>query len=160
MAEYLTLVVTVSFFCALVSAVMGEKGSGKTARAVINVIMLAVVVLPIVNAVANFSSNISVPVINEGYSHSIDNKKDDVTVYREWLAKVTATQLSEEIERSVKDGIGITVRVECPWHFEGENVVFDRLRIYTASEERYFEKIESYVKLHFSLDGTCTREVE
>lgn len=160
MADYLTLVVTVSFLCTLVSSLLREKGSGKTAKAVISVIMLSVVILPIITAISNFSTNVSVPVINDEYSHSIDNKEDGITEYRRWLAKVTASQLSDEVEASVKNGMGITVRVECPWHFEGENVVFDKLKIYTACEERYFEKIVNYVKLHFSLDSVCTREVE
>jgi hypothetical protein len=43
MAEYLTTVVTVSFFCTLISSLMAEKGAGKTAKTVINVVMLSVV---------------------------------------------------------------------------------------------------------------------
>lgn len=160
MADYLTMVVTAAFFCSLISSLVSDRGAGKTAKAVINIVMLSVIILPIVNALATFSSNLAIPVINEGYSHSIDNKEDDITVYREWLARVTASQLSEEIQTSVKDGTGITVRVECPWHFEGENVVFDKIRMYTASEERYFENIINYVKLHFSLDSECFKEVE
>lgn len=160
MADYLTLVVTVSFFCTLVTSLLSEKSSGKTAKAVINVVMLAVVIMPIINAVATFSGNTAVPVIKEESVHSIDNTEDGIRSYREWLAKVTASKLSQEIEDSVRDGMGITVRVECPWHFEGDNVVFDKLIIYTASEKRYYEKITNYVKLHFSLDSACTREVE
>ena len=160
MANYLTMVVTASFFCTLISSLLGERGVSKTAGAVVNIVMLAVVIIPILGAVKNFYSELAIPVINEEYRHSIDNKENETLLYREWLARVTAIGLSEEIEASVKSGTGISVRVECPWHTEGENVVFDKIRIYTSSEERYYESIERYVKLHFSLDCECFEEVE
>ncbi len=160
MANYLTLVITASFFCTLISALMNEKGAGKTAKVIVNLVMLAVIILPVINGLTTFSNNISLPVINDISSHNIDNKEDDIRVYREWLAKTTALELSNEIGESVHYGTGIKVRVECPWHFEGDNVVFDKIKIYTASDERYYENIENYVKLHFSLDGECFKEVE
>ncbi len=160
MTNYLTLVITASFFCTLISALMSEKGAGKTAKVVVNLVMLAVVILPVINGLKTFSNNISLPVINDISSHNIDNEEDDVRVYREWLAKTTALKLSDEIEESVLHGTGIKVRVECPWHFEGDSVVFDKLKIFTASDKRYHENIENYVKLHFSLDGECLKEVE
>ncbi len=159
MADYLTLILTASFFASVISTLVKDKGAGKSARVVISLIMLSVIILPIVNGLKNFSSNIEIPVINENYSHIIDNKDNEMKIYREWLAKTTATQLSSDMELSIKNGIGIEVRVECPWHFEGENVVFDKVKIYTATDERYYEKIINYVKLHYSLDSECFEEV-
>lgn len=160
MSNYLTLVITASFFCTLVSSLLNEKGAGKTAKAVINIVMLCVIIMPIIKSLSSFSNNLAIPVIKDNNAHIIDNKEDDTRLYREWLAKTTASQLSENIQSSVKEGTGFDVRVECPWHFEGNNVVFDKIKIYTASDKRYFESIINYVKLHFSLDSECLREVE
>lgn len=160
MANYLTLVITASFFCTLISSLLQDKGAGKTAKAVINVVMLCIIILPVIKSLSSFSNNLAIPVIKDDSAHIIDNKEDDTRLYREWLAKTTATQLSENIESSIKEGTGLDVRVECPWHFEGDNVVFDKIKIYTASEKRYFESIVNYVKLHYSLDSECFREVE
>lgn len=160
MANYLTSVITASFVCAVVSSLLKDNGTGKTAKAVVNIVMLSVMIIPIINGISNFSHDLAIPVINDEYRHSIDNKENEIILYRQWLARVTASELSDEIEKSVKSGTGITVRVECPWHTEGENVVFDKIKIYTASEKRYYERIVNYVKLHFSLECECQEEVE
>lgn len=160
MADYLVLIVTASFFCAVISSLLNDKGAGRTAKAIVKIAMLAIVVTPIISTVTNLSENLALPVINDEYRHNIDNKENEKLLYREWLAKVTASRVSKEIETSVKNGIGIDVRVECPWHAEGEDVVFDKIRIYTKSDKRNFLSIVNYVKLHFSFDCECFEEVE
>lgn len=160
MGNYLTLVVTASFFCALISSLLNDKGAGKTAKVIVNITMLTVVVIPVISGIKGFKENLAIPVINEEYQHNIDNEESEKLLYRRWLAKTTASKVSEEIEKSVKSGTGITVRVECPWHIEGEDVVFDKIMIYTKSEKRYFQSIVNYVKLHFSFDCECFEEVE
>lgn len=160
MADYLSFVIIASFFCTVVSALLNENGIGKTAKAVINIVMLVIVISPFLRGLCVFSDFVNVAVINSEQHHIIDSEEDDVKKYREWLANVTAKELSKEISESVRNGIGITVRVQCPWHFEAENVVFDKIRIYTSSQPRYYDSIENYVKLHFSLDSECIKEVE
>ncbi len=157
MGEYLTLIVSVSLFSALINAFLGEKGVGKTARAVVSVVILLVVTLPIIKSLVSFSNNIAIPVIKEEDSHIIDIKEDTV-LHKEWLAKVTAQEVSEEITKAVKKYTGFDVRVECNWHIEEDNVVFDILRVYTTSDERYHEKIKNCIKLHYSLDSVCIKE--
>lgn len=159
MSDYLISVLTASFICAVISSFIGEKGSAGTAKAVMSVIMAAIIIMPIINSIKNISENVAIPVINEKYSH-IDDTEDDIKEYRRWLAGITAEEMSESIETTVKSGVGIDVRVVCPWHFEGNDVVFEKLKIYTSANERYFEKIETYVKLHYSFDCECIREVE
>ena len=159
MSDYLISVLTASFICTVISSFMSDTGSAKTAKAVMSVIMAAIIIMPIISSLKNISENIAVPVINEKYSH-IDDTEDDVREYRRWLAEITAAEMSESIESTVKSGVGIDVRVVCPWHFEGNDVVFEKLKIYTSANERYFEKIETYVKLHYSFDCECIKEVE
>lgn len=159
MSEYLIIVVSASFFCAIVSALLGDRGVGKTSKTVISLVMLTIVILPVINSLITFSNNLAIPVINSYSEHINVNEDDELRGYREWLAKTTASELAAEIEKSIKNGMGFTVRVECPWHFSGNDVVFDKIQIYAASDERYFDKIKNYVKLHFSLDSECIKEV-
>ena len=159
MSDYLINVLTASFICTVISSFMGEKGSAKTAKAVMGVIMAAIIIMPIINSLKNISENVAIPVINEKHSH-IDSTEDDIREYRGWLAEITADEMSESIENTVKNGVGIDVRVVCPWHFEGNDVVFEKLKIYTSANEKYFGKIETYVKLHYSFDCECIKEVE
>lgn len=156
MGDYLTLIVSVSLFSALINALLGEKGVGKTARSVVSVVILLVVTLPIIKSLVSFGNNIAIPVIKEEESHIIDTEETDT--HKEWLAKVTAEEVSQEITTAVKTYTGFTVRVECPWHIEEGNVVFDVIRVYTNSDERYHEKIRNCIKLHYALDSVCIKE--
>ncbi|MBE6650912.1 MAG: hypothetical protein E7613_06325 [Ruminococcaceae bacterium] len=159
MSEYLIGVVTASLICTVIGSFVSDKGSGKTAKAVISIIMTAIIIIPITSSLENISENLAFPVINERNAH-IDNTEDDIREYRGWLAGITATEMSKSIQGAIKENLGIDVRVVCPWHFEGDDVVFEKLKIYTGANERYFEKIETYVKLHYSFDCQCIKEVE
>lgn len=136
---------------------MGETKTAKCTKTVISVVMLSCIILPIINVLVFFKDNYTIPVINQNESHIIDNKEDDVILYRQWLAKVTADEVAKEIAQSVKKYTGIEVEIECPWHLEGENVVFDILTVYTSCDERYFDKIKNTIKLHYKLDSKCVK---
>lgn len=160
MASFLTQIVVASFFCAIINALASEKGSGKTVKTVTSLVMLCLVIFPMVKSIISFYDKFDIPVINDRDEHINYSREDDTLLYREWLAKTTANELSETIKVSVKEGTGLSVRVECPWHFEGENVVFDKIKVYTSASKSYYESITNYVKLHFSLDCECYKEVE
>ncbi len=153
MVEYLTLVVTASFFSTLIIELLGEKGSGKLAKVTVRLVMLAIVIFPITNALINFSGEIAIPVINNETLHNIDSEDADIKLYRQWLADTTAKELSNEIQASVKEGLGLDISVRCTWHFVGNDVVFDKIKVYTDADGAQFDKIQSYIKLHFSLES-------
>lgn len=159
MYGYLTAVITTAFFCALINAILPQKGVGRLARSVVAIVMVTVTVFPIVRAVITFSEEMAIPVINEKSTH-INDSEEDLKTHRKWLAETAAESLCEEIARSVKDGTGLTVRVECPWHFSGNDVVFDEILLYTDADKRYYDRIENYVKLHFSLECECQKEIK
>ena len=155
MAEYLTLIITLSLFCGIINIFFDEKGVGKTSRTVVNLVMLSCIVIPIIKTLVFFQDNVAIPVINENNLHINEVEESDTATYRKWLAKITAEDVAREIENSVKKYTGFEVRVECPWHVEEENVVFEKIKIYTSSDKRYHEKIENTVKLHYHLDAEC-----
>ncbi len=157
MAEQLTLIVTVALFASLIKSILGEKGIGKTVNVVISVILLFCVASSVIKAVVYFGQNIAVPVINDESAHILDNEEDRAT-YRQWLARVTADEISSEVEESVKKHTGFEVEVECPWHLEGDDVVFDVLRVYTDASERYYSKIKNTIKLYYQLDSECVKK--
>ena len=157
MGEYLSLIVSVSLFSALINAFLGEKGVGKTVRFVVSTVILLVVTMPIIKSLVTLNDNIAFPVIKEEYSHNIDNKEDE-KLHKEWLAEITAKEVSEELEEAVKTYTGFDVRIECPWHIEDGNVVFEIIRVYTNADERYHEKIKNTIKLHYALDSVCVKE--
>lgn len=160
MSGYLVTVITAAFFCSLINSLLTEKGAGKTAKSIVAIVMVMVTVLPILKFIVSFSKEISLPVINDYESHIIDSEDEDIRLYRKWLAETTAKELEKEIESSLKSGTGLTVRAECPWSFNGNDVVFDVVKLYTDADERYYKKIENYVKLHFSLESKCQKEVK
>ena len=102
MSEYLSVIITVSLFTAIINVFLGERGISKSARTVTSVVMLACVIIPIIKTLGFFKDNIAIPVINENTQHMID-KEDDKEIYRQWLAKATAAEISEEIRLSVKN---------------------------------------------------------
>ena len=155
MAEYLTLIITVSLFCGIINIFFDEKGVGKTSRTVVNLVMLSCIVIPIMKTLVFFQYNVAVPVINENNAHINEIDESDTVAYRKWLARITADEVAKEIESSVKKYTGFEVTAECPWHMEGEDVVFDTIKIYTSSDKRYHEKIINSVKLHYYLDAEC-----
>lgn len=156
MADQIVLIVTVALFSSLIKALLGDKGVGKTANTVISAVLLFCVISSVMKGIVYFGENIAIPVINENEYH-INENKEDMTLYREWLAKETALEISEEIEGAVKKYTGITVEVEVPWHLEGDNVIFDILKVYTDCDERYYEKIKNTVKIHYQLDAECIK---
>lgn len=157
MADYLSVILIVSLFSAIINALLYEKGASKATRSVISIVMLFSVVLPIIKTFSFFEDNVSIPVINDSASH-INVSKDDNLIYREWLADATAEEISEEISKSIKKYANIDARVECPWHLEEEGVVFDVIKVYVSCDERYYEKIKRIIKLHYQLDSECIRE--
>lgn len=157
MAEYLSVIITVSLFSAIIKVFLNEKGTSKSVNTVISVVVLACIIVPIINVLLFFKDNYAVPVINDSDSHIIDNKEEDIMLYRKWLAEATADEVSFEIEEAVKKYTGIDVEIECPWHFEGENVIFDVLLVYTNCDVRYYEKIKNTIKLHYKLDSKCIK---
>ena len=54
MAEYLTLIITVALFGGILNAFFDEKGVGKTARTVVNIIMLSCIVIPVMKTLVFF----------------------------------------------------------------------------------------------------------
>lgn len=157
MGEYLTLIVSISLFSALINVFLGEKGVSKTSRFVVSTVILLVVTIPIIKSLVAINNNIAFPVIKEEYSHNIDNKEDG-ELHKAWLAKVTAEEVSKEIREAVKTYTGFETRIECPWRIEEGNVVFDIIRVYTNADERYHEKIRNTIKLHYALDSVCIKE--
>lgn len=157
MAEQLTLIITVALFASLIKSLLGEKRIGKTANVVISVILLFCVASSVIKAVVYLGENIAVPVINDDSTHILD-KEEDMATYRQWLASITADEISNEVEETVKKYTGLDVEVECPWHLEGDDVVFDVLRVYTDSNERYYSKIKNTIKLYYQLDSECVKK--
>ena len=156
MSEYLGVIITISLFTAIINVFLGEKGISKSARTVTSIIMLACVIIPVIKTLVFFKNNIAIPVIKENTEHMID-KEEDEDVYRQWLARSTAEEISKEISLSVKKYTGIDVEVECPWRLEGESIVFEVLRVYAKCDERYFDKIKNTIKLHYQLDAECIK---
>lgn len=156
MSEYLSVIIVVSLFTAIINVFLGERGVSKNARTITSVVMLACVIIPIIKTIVLFRDNLAIPVINENSQHMID-KEDDKVVYRQWLAKTTADEISKEIAASVKKYTGIEVEVECPWHLEGESIIFDVLRVYTKCDQRYYNKIKNTIKLYYQLDSECIK---
>ncbi len=157
MAEQLTLIVTVALFASLIKSILGDRGIGKTVNAVISVILIFCVASSVIKAVVYFGENIAVPVINEESAHILDKEEDRAT-YRQWLARVTANEISNEVEECINKHTGFEVEVECPWHLEGDDVVFDVLRVYTDVNERYYSKIKNTIKLYYQLDSECVKK--
>ena len=153
MTNYLTLVIVFTFICSVLSALITNKGVGKTAKSVISVIVLIVVISPILKFVRGFTQNFAEPVINFDYTHNIDNGNSDNLDHKKWLAKTTSDKLKKEIEESLLVNLKVEARVECPWKIEDENVIFDVIQIYT--EKKNFDIVKRYVKLHYSLESEC-----
>lgn len=151
MTKYLTIVIVFTFISSVVSVLITNKGVGKTAKSVINIIVLVVIIFPIINFVKSFNENFALPVINYDYSHNIDNT--DSLEYKKWLAKSTSKDLKKEIEESLLNNLKVESVVECPWRIEDENVIFEVIQIYT--EKKNFDIVKRYVKLHYSLESEC-----
>ena len=65
MAEYLSVIVTLSLFSAIINAFLSDKGASKTVKSVISLILVTATIIPIVKNLALFKDNYSLPVINE-----------------------------------------------------------------------------------------------
>lgn len=155
MAEYLSLIITVALFSGILNAFIDEKGVGKVSRTVTSIVLLACIIIPIMKTLTFFRDNLSLPVIKEESAHINDIKESDTLLYRKWLAKVTAEDVSAEIKNCVKKYTGLDVEVECPWQVVEDSVVFGTIKVYTESDARYYEKIKNCIKLHYSLDAEC-----
>ncbi|MBE6701399.1 MAG: hypothetical protein E7582_05885 [Ruminococcaceae bacterium] len=159
MADYLIFILSVSFFYTLTNTLLGEKGASKTARALLKIIVIALIISPIIKSLYTFTTNMAIPVIKQENEHIIDNEEDK-KMWRSWVAKVSADELTRELTESIKNNMGYDVRVLCPWHFENEDVVFDKIEVYAKCDKRHFKNIENYVKIHYSLDCIVQEETQ
>ena len=96
-------------------------------------------------------------VITEESNHTLDNEDADM-IYKRWLAKSCANNLAEEIEEGIAREFGIIANVFVPWYEEGKDILFDILTIKADCSDDKLEKINTWVKIHYSLESRVILE--
>lgn len=153
MKEYIMSVITVSVFCSIMKIILTNNAKSTGLEFAVKIVMICVILSPLFKWSGNILTS-DFSVILSGYSHNLDNE-DGEEMWKKYIAMSVADEFENELETRIKDEMGITVSVDLPWHEENDSIVFEVIKVSADCNQEKCKKIETWIKLHYSLESKC-----
>lgn len=148
------LIICTSVFCGVIKMLLPRQGTAMNFA--VKIVVLCVLLSPMMKWTGTLIKS-DFEVITEENLHTLDNEEADM-IWKRWLARTTSAELSSDIRERIYEEFKITASVEVPWYEEGENIFFDKIRIKADCTDDKLDKINVFVKLHYSLESICEKE--
>lgn len=154
MKEYVYMILCVSLICGVFKLLFTSAKISAFIIFALRIVVLCVLLTPFLKFTGVELSASNFFVINEEREHSIVSEDPD-TVWKFWMAKTSAQNLSEKMENDIQNSFGVCAQVDVPFEESGGEMVFKKIMITADCDEDTCKKIEDFVSLRYSLKSEC-----